>query len=71
MVQNAMQSAMLDHGLAWSLYELNHALHIALMDDSSETRWLEGEDVFAPAMIAEINQQEMLRTFGEIKARVL
>lgn len=67
-VQNAMQSALLDNGYAWGLYELNHALHVALTDDGSRDRWLQGEDVFAPAMIAELNPQEMMRTFAEIKA---
>lgn len=69
-VQNAMQSALRDHGVAWGLYELNHALHIALADDGSERAWLAGEDVFAPAMVPEINQDDMARTFDEIKRRM-
>jgi Fe-S-cluster containining protein len=68
-VQNAMQSALLDNGYAWGLYELNHALHIALTDDGSRDRWLQGEDVLAPAMIDGLNQQEMMRTFAEIKTQ--
>ena len=74
-VQNAMQSALLDHGYAWGLYELNHALHLALTDDSTtddgiEARWLNGEDVFSPAMISEVPWQEMANTFDAIKARL-
>jgi Fe-S-cluster containining protein len=74
-VQNAMQSALLDHGYAWGLYELNHALHLALTDDSTtndgiEARWLNGEDVFSPAMISEVPWQEMANTFDAIKAKL-
>lgn len=69
-VQNAMQSALLDHGYAWGLYELNQALHLALTDENCETRWLNGEDVFAPATINEVQWQEMSNTFDAIKARL-
>jgi Fe-S-cluster containining protein len=69
-VQNAMQSALLDHGYAWGLYELNHALHLALTDENIESRWLNGEDVFSPAMISEVPWQEMANTFDAIKARL-
>ena len=69
-VQNAMQSALLDNGYAWKLYELNHALHLALTDESIETRWLKGEDEFSPAMINEVQWLEMANTFDAIKARL-
>ncbi|OIR17903.1 flagellin N-methylase [mine drainage metagenome] len=69
-VQNSMQSALLDHGYAWGLYELNHALHLALTDEEIETRWLNGEDVFSPATINEVQWQEMANTFDAIKARL-
>lgn len=69
-VQNAMQSALLDHGYAWGLYELNHALHLALADEEIEARWLNGEDVFSPAMINEVQWQEMANTFDAIKAKL-
>jgi len=68
-VQNAMQSALRDHDLAWELYELNHALHLALTDDSAGVRWRNGEDVFAPAMIDEVNWQDMANTFDAINKR--
>lgn len=70
MVQNAMQSALRDKGYAWGLYELNHALHIALADEGSERAWLAGEDAFAAARVTEIDLDEMARTFDEIKARL-
>jgi len=67
MVQNAMQSALRDHGYAWGIYELNHALHIALADETSGQAWLAGEDLFAAAMVTEIDLDEMARTFDAIK----
>lgn len=69
MVQNAMQSAMRDAGYAWGLYELNHALHLALTDEGIEQRWLAGEDAFADALVGEIDMDEMARTFDQIKGR--
>lgn len=69
MVQNAMQSAMLDGGYSWGLYELNQALHMALAEDDIEKNWLQGQDVFASALISEMDQQEMSRVFAEIKTK--
>jgi Fe-S-cluster containining protein len=69
-VQNALQSSLRDHGHAWELYELNHALHLALTDDGSAERWLNGEDVFSQAKIDEVKWQEMASTFDAIKARL-
>ncbi len=69
LVQNALQSALRDHGYAWGLYELNHALHIALADESCERAWLAGDDIFAAAMVAEIDQDGMARAFDEIGSR--
>jgi len=70
MVQNAMQSALRDHDYAWGLYELNHALHLALTEDNAAERWLDGQDVFAPALIEEMKWQEMANTFDALKARL-
>lgn len=69
LVQNALQSALRDHDYAWGLYELNHALRIALADEASEQAWLAGEDVFGAAMVAEIDQDDMARIFDEIGSR--
>jgi hypothetical protein len=68
LVQNAMQSALRDAGLAWGSYELNQALHIALCDETSEQAWMAGDDVFVPALITDISLREMAETFDAIKA---
>ncbi len=70
LVQNALQSALRDAGLGWGIYELNHALIIALKDENAEAAWLGGEDIFAPAMIADVSEDEMAETFDAIKAAV-
>jgi hypothetical protein len=68
LVQNAMQSALRDAGLAWGTYELNQALQIALCDEASERAWMAGSDVFAPALITDVSLREMAETFDAIKA---
>lgn len=50
LVQNALQSALRDAGLAWGLYELNHGLALALEDPAREVAWYAGEDSLAPAI---------------------
>jgi Fe-S-cluster containining protein len=69
LVQNAMQSALRDAGYVWAAYELNHALSIALADEGCEAAWTAGADVFAPALAAEVSQDEMARTFDRIHGR--
>lgn len=66
LVQNAMQSALRDAGLAFALYELNHAVCIALQDEDSCKAWLAGVDVFAPAAVSELSATEMARTYDAI-----
>jgi hypothetical protein len=68
LVQNAMQSALRDANLAWGSYELNHALRIALSDETCEKAWIAGVDVFAPALITDVSLEEMADTFDAIKA---
>lgn len=51
LVQNALQAALRDKGLAWGLYELNHALALALEDPTRREAWLAGEDSLAPAAV--------------------
>lgn len=68
LVQNAMQSELRDAGLAFGLYELNHAVVLALQDESGEQAWLGGEDFFAAAAIAELSQQEMAHAYDAIHA---
>ncbi len=71
LVQNSLQSALRDAGLAWAIYELNQGLRIALADDACETGWLAGEDIFASAIIAEVSLEEMAETFDAIRAAEL
>jgi Fe-S-cluster containining protein len=71
LVQNSMQAALRDAGLAWATYELNQSLQIALSDEACEIGWINGEDVFASAAIAEVSLKEMAETFDAIKAAVL
>jgi len=67
LVQNAMQSAMRDAGVAWGNYELNQSLLMALDDETLEARWLAGEDVLKAAQVDEVSAQEMARTFDLLK----
>jgi hypothetical protein len=72
LIQNAMQSALRDAGYAWGVYELNHALSIALDDEGdAEGAWLDGDDVFADALVADISLQEMATTFDRIHGRAI
>jgi len=68
LVQNALQAALRDAGLAWGVYELNQALRIALCDETCERSWMAGVDVFAPALITDVSLKEMAETFDAIKA---
>lgn len=68
LVQNAMQSALRDAGVAWLAYELNAALLIALDDPHAAQRWARGEDVFVAAQVNEVPVSEMAATFDQIKA---
>lgn len=66
-VQNALQSALRDGGLAWSVYEFNQGLLAALDDDTSEARWLAGEDPFAAAAIGDVPAAEMAAVFDRLR----
>jgi hypothetical protein len=67
-VQNAMQSALRDAGFAWATYELNQAITIVLAEPDSHAAWMQGADVFAPALATEVSLAEMAQTFDAIKA---
>lgn len=71
LVQNALQSAMRDAGVAWGSYELNQSLLMALDDDTLEARWLSGEDVLKAAQVEEVSAQEMAHTFDMLKPSVV
>lgn len=70
LVQNALQSALRDVGVAWGNYELNQALLMALDDDTLEARWLAGEDVLRTAQVEDVPEQEMAHTFDLLKRAV-
>lgn len=70
LVQNALQSAMRDAGVAWGNYELNQSLLMTLDDESLEARWLAGEDVLKAAQVEEVSAQEMARTFDLLKPKL-
>lgn len=67
LVQNALQSALRDGGYVWQLYELNHALMLAITLPDAEAQWLAGEDPLAEAQIAEVSSEEMAGVFDQIK----
>lgn len=64
-VQNALQSALRGSGLAWGLYELNHALALALEDEDRRAAWTKGEDSLAP-VIADMDMRAMGAAFDTI-----
>lgn len=66
-VQNALQSALRDGGLAWSAYEFNAGLLAALDDQTSQTRWLAGGDPFAAAAVGEVSPAEMAAVFEQLR----
>jgi Fe-S-cluster containining protein len=68
LVQNALQSALREHNLAWGIYELNHGLSIALTDEHALDEWLKGNDPLAPAQVNDISAEEMAETFDALKA---
>jgi Fe-S-cluster containining protein len=68
LVQNAMQAALRDAGLAWGSYELNQALRLALCGETCEASWVAGIDVFAPASITDVSHEEMAKALDAIKA---
>jgi hypothetical protein len=51
LLQTSLQSALRAAGLAWGLYEMNHALMLALDGNARESAWLAGEDSLAPAAV--------------------
>jgi len=67
LVQNALQSALRDAGLAWGLYELNHGLALALEDPAREAAWYAGEDSLAPT-ITELDMDALGEAFDRLHA---
>jgi Fe-S-cluster containining protein len=69
LVQNAMQSALRDAGLAWGAYELNHALVLADDEPGAEARWCAGDDPLAAAALTEVPAAEMAAAFDQLRPR--
>jgi hypothetical protein len=67
LVQNALQSALRSAGLAWGLYEMNHALVLALNGQDRQAAWAAGDDSLAP-VIADIDMAAMAATFDTLLA---
>lgn len=70
LVQNALQSALRAHGYAWQSYELIHGLHLALKHADAEARWSRGDDVLAPALIADTDWPALAGMFDELTGPV-
>lgn len=51
LVQSALQAALRERGLAWGVYELNHALVLALDQPNSYANWQRGGDPLAAAAV--------------------
>lgn len=66
LVQSALQAALHTRGLAWGGYELNHALVLALNDETATSRWLAGGDPLAAAAIDADQCQAMTAWFDEV-----
>lgn len=65
-VQNALQSALRDAGLAWTTHEFVPALALALAGDTAVS-WSKGEDPLAASRADDVSPEEMAATFDEIK----
>lgn len=68
LVQNALQSAMRDAGLAWGLYDLVAALKIALARPDCEAEFTRGGDPFAAVALDAVSREEMASTFDRLKS---
>lgn len=67
LVQNAMQSSLRAAGFAWGVYELNHAVLLALDDPTAESTWLAGEDALQDAALNEVSAAEMAEVYDLLR----
>jgi len=58
LVQNALMAALRRAGLAWGLYEVSRALHVALSAPNALEQWISGRDPLALARIPEFDLVE-------------
>ncbi|MFO1124820.1 MAG: YkgJ family cysteine cluster protein [Methylocystis sp.] len=56
--QNALMAALRRAGLAWGLYEVSRALHVALSAPNALEQWISGRDPLALARIPEFDLVE-------------
>lgn len=68
LVQNAMQAALRDKGLAWGLYELNQGLALALAEPERRDAWLAGEDDSLGPAIADLDMDALAGVFDALRA---
>ncbi len=66
LVQNALQAAMRDAGLAWGAYEFLAALDRALQDPQCEAGWKAGADVFADLQLAAEQSASLAESFDAV-----
>lgn len=67
LVQNALQSALRDAGLACQLYELHHALVLAWDGEDTEAAWAHGADPLAAAAADDVPRAEMAKVFDRLR----
>ena len=70
LIQNALQSALRDAGLAWASYELNHSVCLALAKQRLQEAWQSGHDVFREAQTAEVDLREIGESYDAVKSVV-
>lgn len=68
LVQNALQSALREAGLAWGLYEFHQALRLALEHKDALAAWLQGVDVMAAAKLAELPEAELAQAYDQLQS---
>ncbi|SEQ75804.1 Putative zinc-or iron-chelating domain-containing protein [Solimonas aquatica] len=67
LVQNALQAALREAGLAWGLYEFHQALRIALEHEDALCAWLAGEEVLLAAKLPELPEAELAQAYDALQ----
>jgi hypothetical protein len=68
LVQNAMQSSLRDAGLPWKMYELNHAVLVALETPEAEAQWLAGSDeALRVAVLNDVPEAELKLVYDSLR----
>ncbi len=66
LVQSALQAGLRQRGLDWGAYELNHALVLALDDDTAHDNWLKGGNPLAAAAVDLDHREAMAAGFDAV-----